>query len=141
MRVEVTETVDNSIDDVWALVSDFGRPHLVDPEIQTASSKGQGVGATREIALPEGASATELCVVCDPATFTLAYTILPPAAVPLKNYVSTVRLRWAGKGQTEVTWLQVSEFVEDERFPVTEEQFAAMADGVYRRFIKGLNRH
>ena len=39
----------------------------------------------REITLPEGASATELCVVCDPETFTLVYTILPPTpAVPLK---------------------------------------------------------
>ncbi|MHA4854708.1 SRPBCC family protein [Rhodococcus sp. MSC1_016] len=80
MRVEVVKTVSNSIDRVWALVSDFGSPDKVDPEIKTLSAQGEGVGAVREIALPEGASATELCVVCDPETFTLAYTILPPRA-------------------------------------------------------------
>ncbi|MGW5149390.1 SRPBCC family protein [Rhodococcus koreensis] len=141
MRVEVVKTVATSIDNAWALVSDFGSPHKVDPNIETLSAKGEGVGAVREIALPEGASAIELCVVCDPETFTLVYTILPPApAVPLKNYVSTVRLKWAGHGRTEVSWVQVSEFTPDDNFPITEDEFAEMARSVYTRFIDGLER-
>lgn len=140
MHIEVSRVVTNSIDTVWTRLSDFGRPHLVDPTITTIYSAGEGVGATRTIKLPGGESATELCVVSDPETFTLAYTILPPAAVPLKNYVSTVSLKWAGPGLTEVTWVQISEFVEDDRFLVTEEQFVAMAHKVYAQFIDGLEK-
>jgi hypothetical protein len=141
MRVEVVKTVSNSIDNVWTLLSDFGNPHQVDPEIKTLSAEGEGVGAVREIALPEGASATELCVVCDPEAFKLVYTILPPApAVPRRNYVSTVQLKWAGPGRTAVSWVQVSEFTPDDNFPITEDEFAEMARGVYTRFIDGLER-
>lgn len=109
-RVRVEKTVEVSMDQAWSLVSDFGHPERVDSDIKTISWSGQGVGAVREISLPEGASATELCVVCDATTFTLVYTILPPApAVPLTNYVSTIRLAWAGLGRTTVWWTQISE--------------------------------
>lgn len=138
MRVEVAKTIDNSIDNVWTRLSDFGNPHLVDKTIITKSSRGEGIGAVRTIELANGFGATELCVVCDPETFTLAYTIVPPAAVPLQNYVSTIRLRWAGPGRTEVTWLQVSEFVPDDALPVTEDELAAIASEAYSDFIEGL---
>jgi Polyketide cyclase / dehydrase and lipid transport len=138
MRIAVNKTVNVSIDKAWSLVADFGNWGHVDPKIKTSFAQGEGVGAVREIALPEGVSATELCVVCDPETFTLAYTILPPIVAPLKNYVSTLRLKWAGLGQTTVEWIQVSEFTPDDNFPITEAEFAEMANGVYERFIDGL---
>lgn len=140
VRVEVTKTIDNSIDKVWTRLSDFGSPHLVDETIKTRSSSGQGVGAVRTIELASGFAATELCVVCDPETFMLAYTIVPPAAIPLTNYVSQVRLRWAGPNRTEVSWLQVSEFIPDDRFPVTEAEMVAAAQQAYSDFIDGLER-
>ncbi|MEU2257753.1 SRPBCC family protein [Nocardia xishanensis] len=140
MRVEVRKIIDNSIDKVWTSLSDFGSPHLVDESITLKHSAGRGVGAVRTIELASGGSATELCTVCDPETFTLVYTILPPADVPLKNYVSTVRLRWVGPGRTEVHWVQVSEFTADDRFPVTEDEFAAHAGQIYSAFIDGLER-
>lgn len=138
MRIEVKKTIDVSIDKAWSLVQDFGNWDRVDPNIKTSFSQGEGVGAVREIALPEGVSAMELCVTCDSTSFTLAYTIMPPVVAPVKNYVSTLKLSWAGLGRTTVQWVQVSEFAPDETFPLTEAEFVAMGETVYGRFIDGL---
>lgn len=138
MRIEVTKTIDVSLDRAWSLIADFGNWDRVDPNIKTSFSQGEGVGAVREIALTEGVSAIELCVTSDPQTFTLAYTILPPIVAPVRNYVSTLKLGWAGPGRTTVEWVQVSEFAPDERFPMSEAEFVKLGEGVYGRFIDGL---
>jgi Polyketide cyclase / dehydrase and lipid transport len=138
MRITVNKTVDVSIDRAWSLVADFGNWDRVDPNIKTSSSHGEGVGAVREIALPEGVSAKELCVVCDSKSFTLAYTILPPIVAPVTNYVSTLRLEWAGPGKTTVEWVQVSEYTPDDKFPMSEAEFVKIGEAVYGRFIDGL---
>jgi hypothetical protein len=110
----------------------------VDPNIKTSASHGDGVGAVREIALPEGVAAKELCTTCDSRNFTLAYTIMPPITAPLEDYVSTLNLSWAGPGKTTVEWTQVSVFTPDEQFPMSGAEFVTLAEGVYERFIEGL---
>jgi hypothetical protein len=142
MRVEITRVIENSIDRVWYALADFGKPHLVDDSITTKWARGEGVGAVREIALPSGRGATELMVVCDSDSFTVAYTILPPARVAAKNYVTTVRLRLAGPGRTEVQWVMVAEFEPHPDYPTATEDTAASAGRrSYERFIDGLEQY
>src|SRR6185503_13268036 len=68
-QVKVSEPVNASADQVWALLGDFGGGPAKwgGPMIESCRVEGSGVGAVRTIGLPGGATIQERCEGYDAA--------------------------------------------------------------------------
>ena len=89
--------------DVWRVISDFAG---IEPTelIASCSVSGEGVGAVRTIALNGGGEIVERLESCDADTQTFSYAIINECPLPVKNYVSTVKVSAAGAGAATVDW-------------------------------------
>jgi hypothetical protein len=123
---QITETVAASAADVWRVMSDFGG---VEPNEMIASCavEGDGVGAVRTIALVGGGEIVERLESCDDAGRTFSYAIINECPLPVKNYLSTVRVSDDGAGGTRVDWS--SSF---EAHGAPEAEVIKLIEGVYR---------
>jgi hypothetical protein len=132
--VHETGEVAAAVDDVWALVSDFGG--MVRAFGLAVELEGEGIGQTRAVRLGDGEPTIERLEARDDATRTLTYSIVA-GPVPFATYESTMRLADAGDGRTTIDWTGTFEPAAG----TTEEEAAGMVRGIYRGGIKGLQRH
>lgn len=124
-EVIVREEIDASVDAVWDLMSDFGGVADNSPVIERCDVEGEGVGAVRTLHMQGGLQLQERLEAFDPAGRTWSYSIVEPAPLPLKDYLSTVTLTDAD-GRCAVEWR--STFEPD---GVSEEQAREMIRGIY----------
>ena len=122
-----------SVDEVWALVGDFGGfPRAMGVPVTLA---GEGVGQTREMTM--GAEATiERLEECDEADKRVVYSIVK-AALPVINYRSTMKVEPAGEGRAKLLWSTTFDVPEG----ADVEASTAMISTIYKGDIKGLQRH
>lgn len=123
---KVTETVAAPAADVWRVMSDFGG---IEPNemIAGCSVEGDGVGAVRTITLVAGGEIIERLESCDDASHTFSYAIINDSPLPVKNYLSNVKLSDDGAGGTTVEWS--SEF---EAAGAPEADVIKLIEGVYQ---------
>lgn len=127
--VNVTETVAASADDVWRIMSDFGG---IEPNdmIAGCTMEGEGVGAVRTIALNGGGEIIERLEAQDDGARTFTYAIINDSPLPLKDYVSTVKVSGDGASAT-VDWSSTFEAA-----GAPEADVIKLIEGVYQGGIQ-----
>ncbi|HTY17191.1 MAG TPA: SRPBCC family protein [Myxococcota bacterium] len=135
-KVEVSGTVAAPAAKVWALVRDFGGiAKWAGPMLQNLSVEGSGIGAVRRASLPGGLSLAERLEALDEKGRSLSYAIVEKSPIPVKSYLSTMRVVETGPNECRLDW--TSRFEPD---GATEEQAQNMIRGVYTNGIAGIRK-
>lgn len=126
----VTETVAASADDVWRVISDFGG---IEPNemIAGCTVEGDGVGAVRTIALNGGGEIIERLESHDDDARTFSYAIINDSPLPVKNYLSTVKVSGDGAGSATVDWSSTFD-----ASGAPEDDVIKLIEGVYKGGIQ-----
>ena len=123
---------ETGIDDVWKVVGDFGG--LLEALGVPFELEGQGIGQTRKISM--GAEPTvERLEERDDEARRLVYSIVA-GALPLRDYRSTMQLRPAGDGRTQLTWSSTFEAAPG----TSEEDACTLVRGIYQGGMAGLQK-
>jgi hypothetical protein len=127
---KVTETVAAPVADVWRVMSDFAG---IEPNemIAGCTTEGEGVGAVRTITLNGGGEIVERLESCDEQSRTFSYAIINDSPLPVKNYLSTVRISDGGAGSTTVEWSSTFEAA-----GAPEADVIKLIEGVYQGGIQ-----
>lgn len=134
--VEVSEAVAAPAAAVWDLVRDFGGVRRWGgPMLQSCTVEGSGIGALRRFGLPGGATLVERLEAFDDAGRTLSYAIVEKSPIPVKDYLSTIRVEEEGPGRCRVHWS--SRFEPD---GASEADTTKLIRGVYVGGIAGLRK-
>ncbi|MPY94578.1 MAG: SRPBCC family protein [Acidimicrobiia bacterium] len=131
--VTVQQQFDQPVEQVWAVVSDFGGIATYMKGVESCTTEGQGIGQDRSIAMG-GGTVVERLTWLDHDQHDLSYTILS-GPLPFSRYVATVRLSPDGVG-TLATW--EGNF---EPAGVSEEEASKLARGIYTGGLKGYKAH
>ncbi len=135
-KVAVSDTVAAPAAKVWELVRDFGGvAKWGGPAIQDCTVEGEGIGAKRRISLPGGIAIVERLEAFDDAGRSLSYAIVEKSPIPVKDYLSTIRISEVGAQESRVDW--ESTFEPD---GTSEEQAQGMVRGIYTGGIAGLRK-
>jgi len=135
-KVEVSETVAAPAAKVWALVRDFGGiGKWAGPMLQNLEVEGSGIGAVRRAALPGGRSLAERLEAFDEPGRSLSYSIIEKSPIPVKSYLSKMRIVETGPNACRVDWS--STFEPD---GASEEQAQTLIRGVYNGGIAGIRK-
>jgi hypothetical protein len=135
-EVKVSETVAAPAAKVWEILGDFGGvTKWGGAMLQSCTVEGSGVGAVRRIGLPGGLSIVERLEAFDAPGRSLSYAIIEKSPIPVKNYLSTLKVVEAGPGASRVDWS--STFEPD---GASEEQAQGMIRGVYTGGIAGVRK-
>jgi hypothetical protein len=134
--VEVSETVAAPASAVWAVVRDFGGiARWGGPMLQSCTVEGSGIGAVRRVGLPGGASVVERLEAFDDAGRSLSYSIIEKSPIPVKDYLSTIRVAEEGADRCRVNWS--GRFEPD---GASEADTTKLIRGVYAGGIAGLRK-
>jgi len=132
MRVHATVTriLAYPIDQVWALLEDFGNIHWA-PGIDKLEVIGEGLGMIRRIHI-DGLNEPidEVLHSIDANNFTFSYTIPRGLPFPLKDYKATSSSKALADDKTEVTWR--SDCAPD---GLSLEDSTAMLEGTYNQLL------
>lgn len=107
-RAYASGVVSASVDQVWAVVSDFNglpgwHPAVAGSEI-TEGENG-GIGAVRTLTLGDGARLSERLLALDETDHTYTYEFTDPGPFPVRTYRSTVRVApVTDSGSSFVEW-------------------------------------
>ena len=134
--VQVQDTVDASVDQVWQLLADFGGiAKWADPQlIKSCEADGNAVGATRTIVLADGGVIKERLDALQPDVHRFTYAIVGESPLPLDHYSATVKLT-ATEAGTHVDW--VSTF---EPRGVSQAEAETLVRGIYTGGIAGIRK-
>lgn len=125
--VKVSESVAAPAERVWELLGDFGGvAKWGGAMLESCTVEGTGIGAVRTIGLAGGGSIRERCEGYDEGGRTLAYGIVDPSPLPLRDYHSVCRVVPTGGAACRVDW--------EGRFEpagVPEEQAQSLVRAVY----------
>ncbi|MFQ5698564.1 MAG: SRPBCC family protein [Myxococcota bacterium] len=135
-EVKVVENVNCSASEVWELIRDFGAiQKWAGAGIQSCTVEGQGVGAVRTIRVPGGAEIRERLEAQDDAGRSFSYSIVGESPLPLRDYLSTLRVNEVGDGRCEIDWSSRFEPV-----GASEEQARGIVEGIYTGGIAGIRK-
>lgn len=125
-----TGTIDAPADRVWAVVREFTDGAWMGVDM---TSDGEGVGATRTIAMGPS-SLTEQCERLDDDERVMGYTITEGAGMPFEDYHSEMRVNPSGD-TSEIVWTARYEPVGD---PATAEK---TLEAIYGGGFGALKKH
>jgi len=135
-KVEVSETVAAPAAKVWDILRDFGGvAKWGGPALQSCRVEGSGIGAVRRIGLPGGLSIAERLEAFDDAARSLSYAIIEKSPIPVRSYLSTVKVVETRPNECRVDWS--SSFEPD---GASEEQAQGMIRAVYTGGIAGIRK-
>ncbi|MEY8877941.1 MAG: SRPBCC family protein [Leptothrix sp. (in: b-proteobacteria)] len=106
-RQKVTETItiDAPPAKVWAVIKDFAALQAWHPAVaESASDKGNEVGAVRLVKIKGGGELVETLDAYDAAAMKYSYRAKNGGALPVTNYTSTLAVKDAGGGKALVEW-------------------------------------
>lgn len=104
-EVKVSETVAAPAAQVWEVLGDFGGvAKWGGPALSSCTVEGSGVGAVRRITGPGGMQIVERLEAYDPTGRTFSYAIIEKSPIPIKNYLSTVKVVDEGPSRCRVDW-------------------------------------
>jgi Polyketide cyclase / dehydrase and lipid transport len=119
------------VEDVWKVVSDFvGVIAMMGVPVK---SEGEGIGMTRTVVMG-GVELTERLEAIDPEAYTTSYSIVS-GPIPVKGYLSTIRLDPRGDGATHITWS--GRFEPD---GISEEDAVKMIERVYTGGVTAIQK-
>jgi pimeloyl-ACP methyl ester carboxylesterase len=103
-EVEVVEEIAAPAAKVWELMRDFGGLTKWASAIESCEVEGQGVGAVRTLGMPGGLSLKERLEAFDDAGRTFSYAIIGDNPLPLRDYLSVVKITEKGANACICTW-------------------------------------
>lgn len=107
-KVEKTVVIDASPDKVWTLVKDFGNMQKWHPAVESTKLDKRTVDGTEEtvrlLTLKGGGTILENLKNIDEDSKQLKYGIIE-GALPVSDYYSTITVKEAEGGKTEVKWM------------------------------------
>lgn len=141
MQIVMRESLNDSIDNVWATISDFGGLGRYFSPVVRCKLEGSGIGARRVVTLktPTG---EEVVVVerlesLDAKSKRLSYSIPDATGFPLRDgYVGTMQLKDLGNTMCELEWTASIEAPEG----ISEQVTRDFVRGVYETGFAGLKR-
>lgn len=135
-EVKVVENLSCGASVVWELIRDFGAVQKWSGEaIASCTVEGQGVGAVRTIGLSGGAEIRERLEAFDDTGRSMSYAIVGESPLPVRDYLSTVRVNELGDDRCEIDW--------SSRFEPTgasDGQVQGIVKGIYTRGIAGIRK-
>jgi carbon monoxide dehydrogenase subunit G len=102
-EIRIEQEIRAAADAVWPVVSDFAGITRFMAGLEKVEVQGQGIGAVRTVTVAGGNKLQERLESFDPKARSFSYSVLP-GAVPVQNYLATVKLADAGAGRTRITW-------------------------------------
>jgi hypothetical protein len=120
---------------VWALMRGFGDVMSWMQGLERCELEGSGVGAVRTITMAGGFQIQERLESFDDAQRSFSYSIVAGSRLPMRDYLSTVKLRDAAPDRCEISW--------HGRFdprPGSEAATRQMVRGIYTNGIAGLRK-
>ena len=121
----IEQDYENSADEVWKVLSDFGGIGNWMPGIESCVVEGNGVGAVRKIGMPGGTAIEERLEAFDDSGRSLSYSI-GASPLPVQDYLATIAVKTEGKG-CSVSWS--AEFKLPEGVP--DEAIIQALEGAY----------
>jgi carbon monoxide dehydrogenase subunit G len=140
-EIRVEQEIQAAPEAVWPVISDFAGLDRLMPGLEKVEVEGSGVGAVRTVTMKGGNQVRERLESLDPAQRSFSYSMLP-SAMPVQNYLATVRLAPAGPGRTRVTWssrFDAPGLSDAQLGPLTKgmEQAYAATIAAVRKFVEG----
>jgi mxaD protein len=133
-EVKMKTTINASPEKAWDVVGDFnGLPRFV-AAVTRSIVEGSGVGAVRTLSLAGGGEIRERLEAFDPDGRTLKYSILD-GPLPVKNYLSTIRVTPTQDGRTDISWSSTFE-----PSGAGEPEARQAIEGVYQLGFDGLHK-
>jgi carbon monoxide dehydrogenase subunit G len=102
-EIRIEEEIRAAADAVWPVVSDFAGITRFMAGLEKVEVQGSGIGAVRTVTVTGGNKLQERLESFDPKARSFSYSILP-GAMPVQNYLATVKLADAGAGRSRITW-------------------------------------
>jgi hypothetical protein len=141
LKVYVSSVIPAPIDKAWKLVRDFnGLPswsHMVKVSRIEDGLPADKVGCIRNFIMHDGGNVIEQLVALSDPEYKLSYTIIK-IGIPVKNYLSTIRLRPITDGnQTFMEWSTEFDVTEPGR---EQEMMKFLANDVYLASMHALTK-
>lgn len=130
-QAKATGTISAPLDEVWAIVRDFG--NLAWGGIPGVTLQGDGIGAVRTFT-SRGQTIHERLETLDDLGHTLSYSIVEPSSIPWTGHLAKIALSPAPDG-TAVEW--------SGRFEprgLTEEQVTSIVRAIFENGVQQLKR-
>ena len=131
-KIAVNEDYAATAADVWKKRADFGGLAGWMPGVEKCEVEGEGLGATRRVALGP-MTIVERLEAFDDAGRSLSYSIVE-GPMPAQNYLATIRVEETGANRCHVDWSASFDLPEG----VTEAQIAPALEGAYGGALKAL---
>lgn len=104
MKATITEIIDAPIDDVWAVISDFGGLMRWHPMVVRCEAMGQGVGALRTVHFADW-WAVERLEILNADAHVLGYAITDCSRSENIGVTGRITLSQAASGRTCIEWV------------------------------------
>jgi hypothetical protein len=141
LKVYVSSVIPAAVDKVWKLVRDFNGlakwSHLVKESHIEEGLPSDKIGCIRNFTMHDGGNVIEQLVALSDPDHKLVYTIIK-IGIPVKNYMSTIRLRPITDGnQTFMEWSTEFDVTEPGR---EQEMMTFLAKDVYLASMTALKK-
>ena len=133
-EVLVTDELDVSAGEAWAVVRDFGGIRKwVGDMVQGLELEGEGVGAIRTISLPGNLQLQEQLKAHDDDARSFSYAIIGNSPLPVDDYLATFKLVETGDHACRIEWSSTFE-----PRGISDAEAKPMIEGIYTSGIAGL---
>jgi hypothetical protein len=130
MEVRVCEEIAAPAAKVWALMRGFGDLMQWMQGLESCELAGSGIGAVRTVTLSGGLRLQERLESFDDAGRSFSYAIIGNSPLPMRDYLSKVKIREKGSNACEVAW--------DGRFEPKAGSEASMEKAVRGIYTNGI---
>ena len=131
-KIAVNEDYAATAADVWKKLADFGGLAGWMPGVEKCEVEGEGLGATRRVAMGP-MTIVERLEAFDDAGRSLSYSIVE-GPLPTQNYLATICVEETGENRCHVDWSASFDLPDG----VAEEQIAPALEGAYGGALKAL---
>jgi len=102
--VSIHATLDAPIEQVWALISDFGNLMRWHPQLERCEIEGEGIGARRSVHFADWWAVEELTAF-DDEQHTLCYLVVDSSRPPVIGGRGCMTLSVESAGRTRIDWV------------------------------------
>jgi hypothetical protein len=104
MPISVLATINAPIDQVWALISNFGDLMRWHPQVERCETEGKGIGARRSIYFADWSTVEELTAL-DNEHHILEYLVVDSSRPPVIGAAGSMTLKVKNSNTTSLEWV------------------------------------
>jgi len=134
VNAQVVREIDQPIEKIWAVVSDFANVGWAMPGVKV-TSEGSGVGMVRIMHIPNSNPVAEVLETLDPVNHSFSYTIAE-MPMPMTGFRGKAKLEKISDAKTRVYWGAEGQTTEGG----DAAQLSAMFEGMYGQLVSSLEQ-